>query len=217
METSPRIVFLIDERVPINRKSQTVHNICLGCLRVLTYFANQRSQGKSSLLWGYKFFDSAASRTDLLYRSGSFLDYKTQDFEEFENILFEKLSAEQDVSESVSHCPGYNLKIALTQVQSDFPWDRPELFSPTKKLSDARSSTKLNTANYVFLFMACPETSGLGQYSFFQSNINSESELLNQLMPLTLHDKFIVQSRISLVWVDVRCGFQAIEVSFFRR
>ena len=158
MVLGPRIVFLIDRYQGDNHDTlnKIIANINLSCLRILSYYKHSCciKGGKSSIRWGYKFFNSSKHQRSYRYKQCQFLEYATGNFDKFENELYEGICSDETTLSQQNQRPGERLKVALTEIITDFQWDRPELFSPGKLWKDGNYENEQN--NLLFLFTNCP-------------------------------------------------------------
>ena len=204
----PRVIFLIDKsQFKDNNYRLQIH---LSCLRILSYYAHNSVHQitKSGVLWGYKFFNSSSQ--DLTYgcKRYPFLDFTTKCFDDFEKELYIiKDTTQTDTTKDFSK----NLKRTLTDLLSDFHWDRPELLSPSKKTS----SNFDDVSNIVFLFCPAPVNSELNLY-FGLNDSNTKSQLLDKFVTKSLHVKFVNELKIKLFWVDSKYEEHSKKVKNFK-
>ena len=193
----PRVIFLIDKsQFKDNKYRLQIH---LACLRTLSYYAHNsvHQVAKSGVLWGYKFFNSSSQ--DLKYgcKRYPFLDFTTKCFDDFEKELY--IIEERDTQVATTKDFSKNLKRTLTDLLSDFHWERPELLSPSKKSNI--SSNFDDVSNIVFLFCPAPVNKELNAF-FGVSESSTKSQLLERFITKSLHVKFVKELKIKLYWVD---------------
>ncbi|XP_065640364.1 uncharacterized protein LOC105843703 isoform X4 [Hydra vulgaris] len=178
------IVFLIDED-PLCSSNNIVSQIHLACLRILSYYASRMT--KTSIFWGYKFYNSFKSHSNE-YKQRMFLEYALEKFNKFEQKLYKKVhkaSCIQNVK------PGVLLKVALSEILTEFQWDQPQLLSPCKLYS----SSSNHSNNLVFLITKYPFD------NYFNEEVFDKKSFFNALFPPMLFEKFVQQSKIKLCWI----------------
>ena len=205
MPVCPRIVLLLDDDSCDGK--EIIARTHLGCLRILSYFSHHfnHSNIKSPLLWGYKFYSSRSYRKGGPYRKHQFLDYTTENFDKFETELYERFSKTTKINENKKLHSGEKLKTALTELLSDFQWDRPELISPGKRRGGSFTLSESNTINFVFLFSYCP-VSNPNDCTYFQQKYTDASSFIDTLFPNMLYTKFANHLKIGFCWVDTACS-----------
>ena len=200
--SGPRIVFLIDRyqgdnEEPTNNK--IIANLNLSCMRILSYFKHcycrSQSGGKSSLLWGYKFFNSS-KRQSLHYKQYQFLDYAVHNFDKFEDALFEGIESDSTTLPKEIR-PGERLRVALTEIITDFHWDQPELFSPSNSVRESDCG-----GNFLFLFTKLSGSWNDDRCPYFDENYQDSKGFVKCLFPNVLYNKFVKHLKIRLHWLD---------------
>lgn len=190
----PRVIFLIDKSQFKDEKYKL--QIHLACLRTLSFYAHNSANqaAKTGVLWGYKFFNSSSQ--DLKYgcKRYPFLDFTTKCFDSFEKELY-AIEENTKVESTKDFCS--NVRRTLTDLLSDFHWERPELLSPSKK---GISNLLEDVNNLVFLFCPAPLNEELAHY--FGVKDPTKSNLLDNIITKSLYAKFVVELKIKLFWVD---------------
>ncbi|XP_057300245.1 uncharacterized protein LOC130630678 [Hydractinia symbiolongicarpus] len=207
MPSCPRIVFLIDQNQSnIDKTKRVLQNIHLSCLRILSYFSHafHDADVKASVLWGYKFYNSGKSNAGYRrYKQYPFLDYTVGNFNKFEKELYENLLNYEEIQVNKKKLPnGEQLKSTLTDLLTDFQWDRPELFSPAKKTLYNEQKFDLDIMNIVFLFTTCPNKNTQIESTYFNSTYDDANSFIKFLFPGVLYNKFFKQSKLTLCWID---------------
>jgi len=196
----PRVIFLIDkcQSFQIEDVSTCLH---LSCLRILSYYAhNSISQEiKNGVLWGYKFFNSQQKEVRFGCKQYPFLDFTIQHFDAFEKDLYNTFQDETEKKDSGKGKFTANLKQSLTDLLSDFHWERPELFSPSKR-KVLTGKVEDDVSNFVFMFCPGPVCDGeLGKYFGAAKTCD---EVIETILPKNLYSKFVKQFKIKLVWIN---------------
>lgn len=198
MVLGPRIVFLIDryQGDDEHNSRKVANNINLCCLRILSFYKHSLcvKGTKPSILWGYKFFTSIKHQTSNRYKQGEFLEYSTNNFDKFENELIDGVC--YDVPEK-NVLPGEKIKMALTDLITEFQWDRPELFSPGK-IWKSGNNHNANNNNMIFLFTNCPSSFD----TFFNNSYEDDKAFIQCMFPDVLYTKFVKHCKLRLCWVD---------------
>ena len=183
--TCSHIVFLIDEH-HLCFGENIVAQVHLACLRILSYYSSRMPT--SSIFWGYKFYNSLKSHSSE-YKQRVFLDYTIEKFNAFEQRLYKKVSDKKSGGSNIK--PGVLLKVALSEILTEFHWDQPELLSPCKLFV----SSSNHSDNMVFLITEYPSN------DYFNETVKDKKSFFNALFPPMLFEKFVKQSKIRLYWI----------------
>jgi hypothetical protein len=192
---------VFEKEESINNK--IIANINLSCMRILSYFKHNYCRtcpgAKSPLSWGYKFFNSSKQSSGYHYKQYQFLDYAIHNFDKFETELYEGVESQSTLLKDAMK-PGEKLKVALTEIITDFQWDQPELFSPGKTW---KRNENEGDSNLLFLFTAFNRSSSLtGATSYFDDSYQDSKSFVKCLFPHFLYNKFFNHLKIKLMWID---------------
>lgn len=195
----PRVILLIDEYKGEEDVNTLLPNIHLTCLRLLSYYAHTSGidETKTALLWGYKFFNSRKQHWGDSYKHCRFLDFTTQSFDTFEKDLYQ-IFQNKSSKDSEDILPGKKMRMIFTELLSDFHWERPELFSPSKK----RGKQEDEVHNFVYMFTPAPNNQSKMAGYFDKGKFSAQEDFLKLLIPKSLFSKFICQLKIKLCWMD---------------
>ena len=209
---SCQIAFLIDSYVEnknTNQLSSLANAINLTGFRLLHYLSAKfekkgldriSKQSHTTVKWGYKFFNSTSCATRI--EQHRFRDFKLKYFEEFENEVQRRLETQpQCLNLAVKKVrPSECLSKALTEILSDFPWERLDITSPIRGRKKKKESSLVK--NIVILFARCPKSSS--ELKTFTGKRVPDSEVfLDSLLPPALFHQFCDVNQLSLYWIDI--------------
>ena len=221
---SSQIALLIDTNVDdidLNQLSLVSNSICLTAFRLLHFLVakfEKRGIEKSSKLshtavkWGYKFFNSRSYATRI--EQHRLRDVKLKYFEEFENEVQRRIENKVQCLESAVKKikPCDCLSKALTELLSDFPWERPDITSPIKGRKKKKETNR--TTNLVVLFTTCPKSAQ--DFKLFTGKQVPDFEIfLDSVLPPALFHQFCNVSQLSLNWIDTAELYSQTPVLFF--
>ena len=221
-----QLVFLVDlsifkcERIETSGSVDIFNVIKQSVIKILTYFAYKLDDNArcKSLSWGYKFYNGLTEDNKrCLY---CLKEYSLTHINSFEKDLLSSFQNEQSKWERKSYLSEDDdgdlsddqatiLARTLTEVLSDFQWDRPDISSPVRPLRrNGRIScfeADVMTRNHVILLSRCPHSQK--ELSIFtDSNNISVNAVMESFMPVKLHRHFYQENRIKLFWVDLPRG-----------
>ena len=207
-----QIAFLIDTHVEESNANQLpslTNAINLTGFRLLHFLSAKfekkgidriSKQSHTSVKWGYKFFNSRSCVTRI--EQHRLRDFKLKYFEEFENEVQRRLETKAQCLDSAvkqvrqSEC----LSKALTEILSDFPWERPDITSPVRGRKKKKETSFIT--NIVILFTRCPK-SALELKSFTGKQVPDSEVFLDSLLPPALYHQFCNVNQLSLYWIDI--------------
>lgn len=196
----PRVIFLIDKYQSSQIENLLTH-LHLSCLRILSYYAHNSfsQESKNGVLWGYKFFNSQQKEIKFGCKQYPFLDFTIQHFDAFEKDLYNTF---RDTTQKKDFRKGKftaNLKQSLTDLLSDFHWERPELFSPSKRRG---LSIKVENDENNLVFMFCPGPICDGELGKYFGTAQTCNEVIETFLPKSLHSKFVNEFKIKIIWIN---------------
>ena len=206
-----QIALLIDtyvDGVDSNQLASVSNSICLTAFRLLHFLSSKfekkgieriSKQSHTAVKWGYKFFNSREYVTRI--EQHRLRDFKLKYFEEFENEVQRRLENKpQCLKTTVKKIkPCECTSKALTELLSDFPWERPDITSPVRGRKK-KKETSFGT-NLVILFTRCPK-SGPELKLFTGKQVPDSEVFLDSLLPPALFHQFCNVSQLSLNWID---------------
>ena len=224
-----QIVFLIDLNITELRHYDDSSLTCvfesikLSVIKILTHFGYKLNDNlkTTNISWGYTLFNQLPPIKKRI--KSTLIDYSLNQIKTFENDLRNAFNEEQQKWASVLdnslncevHDEGFSedgailLERALTDVLSDFQWDRPDISSPLRPLRrDGKAQqhnynkTEMLTKNYVMLLSRCPH-SKKELRTFLDSKDLGSNAVLESFMPSSLHRQFYQETRIHLFWLDL--------------
>lgn len=210
-----RVILLIDENKGEEDITTLLPRIHLTCLRLLSYYAHNSeiSETKTALLWGYKFFNSTKQHCGWSYKQCPFLDFTTQSFDIFEKDLY-RIYEEQQPKDSHTISPAVvpanKMRTVFTELLSDFHWERPELFSPSKQKHGKPDD---EAHNFVYMFTPAPNNKIKMSSYFEQGKFSEQKDFIKILLPKSLFSKFVCQLKIKLCWIDTNNTHKDTDVS----
>ncbi|XP_072474256.1 treslin isoform X2 [Notamacropus eugenii] len=209
-------VLLLLDTAGASRKS----HVQLVALRVLNYLSCRFGLGR--VRWGFRFFDSQGALSRLSQVS-DFRELGPSSWEDFE----EELEARFGDRAQRPHLPGpdtraTHIQKVLTGTLLDYPWDRPDISSPTKPFLRSSRRRLLGSPeepggadadlrglmNAVFLFSPCPHSQR--ELLQFVSRSDAHSQhlppttqvVMEKLLPKRVQE-ILMGRKISLYWVDI--------------
>ena len=207
-----QIAFLIDSHVDkynVNQLSSLTNAINLTGFRLLQFLSAKfekkgidriSKQSHTAIKWGYKFFSSRSCATRI--EQHRFRDFKLKYFEEFENEVQRRLENKpQCLNLAVKKVrPSECLSKALTEILSDFPWERPDITSPIRGRKKKKETSIVT--NVVVLFARCPKNASELK-SFTGKQVPDSEVFLDSLLPSALFHQFCDVNQLSLYWIDI--------------
>lgn len=207
---SCQIALLIDthvENIELSQLSSISNSISLTAFRLLHFLAAKfekkgiekiSKQSHTSVKWGFKFFNSRSYVTRI--EQHRLRDFKLRYFEEFENEVQRRIENKAQCLEAVRKCtPCECLSKALTELLSDFQWERPDITSPVRGRKKKKEKT---VRNFVIIFTGCPKST-FELKSFTGKQVPDFEVFLDCLLPPALYHQFCNVSQLSLNWIDV--------------
>ena len=200
-----QIVILIDIK-DLRNDASYKRNVILGSLKLLTFYSARARSERRQLQWGFAFFDESSFFLKGL-PSCKFRDFDVKNFKEFEGLLDELSTANDDgkrhdperctgcfdrFCECQKNAPAVVLSRCFTEILTAFAWDTPDISSPVKptilkRLNDSSLSTfnghkRRLTRNNSFIVERAAYTNAI---MFFSKSPLS----MDDLVKFTLHDK----------------------------
>uniref|UniRef100_A0A8C7XEL2 Treslin n=1 Tax=Oryzias sinensis TaxID=183150 RepID=A0A8C7XEL2_9TELE len=219
------IVFLIDVDLEDHESDSQVNVkidfIKRGILHILLHFGYKL--GLEKLRWGYKFFQSKASRpSNTLSRSSDFKELRQKTFEDFEQDFDTRFDLKGKLcSTRQKQQPCQLVQNALRETLLDFQWDRPDITSPTKLSLRPRRTSRggpnlsheddisNSVKNFVFVVSQCPNSWAqfMDYLSFKDKELSSDPT--EYIISKSLKD-MLVQQLVILHWIDTRSYNQVV-------
>ncbi|EDV27065.1 uncharacterized protein TRIADDRAFT_54609 [Trichoplax adhaerens] len=213
-EGSFKVILLIDATACKVEKGINLVHLDLGLLRILSYLNHVCIQNGQELSWGYKFY--SCDESNVGYEKRQLVDMSLKNWEKFQEITWKILSSQSETTNH--HQQSLNnksqakyLNQALTEVTIYFPWNQPDLLSPTQlNYRHDRRNRKEKISpltNLILIIRPCPLSSS-SLKEFFGKEYNSlTAELLEEnLLTDILHQKLTRTLGIGLGWIDVNHG-----------
>ena len=223
---SGQIALLIDTYVDdtdLNQLPAVSNAISLTAFRLLHFlsakfekkgFEKTSKLSHTAVKWGYKFFNSRSFVTRI--EQHRLRDFKLKYFEEFENEIQRRLENKpQCLEKAVKKIkPCECIAKALTELLSDFPWERPDITSPVRGRKRKKEVDSRNTCNLAVLFTRCPK-SGPELKLFTGKQVPDTEVFLDSLLSPALFHQFCNITQLSLSWIDTEELISSSLVLFF--
>lgn len=180
---------------------QRINCIRHSCFKLLTYFGSQHTR------WGSKFYWSKGLVRQRMDKR-PFSDLNLDALQELEDELvhrFERYKAcstalDETKRPTASDPPCDIIRIALTQLASEYNWDAPEIASPVRGKRTRVLDRKEPVLNYIFHISRTP-----GSYEELEMFLGKASEGVNisqELMPADLQRLLLGAYKTRFIWID---------------
>ncbi|XP_064457232.1 treslin-like [Ornithodoros turicata] len=187
---------------------QSVNCIRYSCLKFLTYFGTRNTR------WGCKYYCSNGNVRQKMEKR-PFSEFNLESFEEFEDELLHRFNRYNAACSAfdrttidqtpVKDAPCNIIRVALTQLASEYTWDAPDIASPVKrnpakrrKLSDGEDDDAV--LNCVFHISRIPYSHE--ELDIFLGKPHKGADIAKELMPPQLQRLLISSLNTRFIWID---------------